>query len=138
MADGGGGTILRPEALNKLLAVGAAPGAAMLVTEKGSLLCSAGGVGSSELAASVTANVYSTYIQGGETLGLGKPRVIFVDCNEGRIATVQVLPGLLLIMMCDRAQALRELEAQVMALRDRLVLHLDQVVLDGVAVADAP
>jgi hypothetical protein len=61
-----------------------------LVTDKGSLLCSSGGVGSSELAASVTANVFSTYVQGGEALGLGKQRVIFVDCDEGRIATVQV------------------------------------------------
>ena len=33
MTDGVGGAILKPEALNKLLAVGAAPGAAMYLPE---------------------------------------------------------------------------------------------------------
>jgi len=128
MADSA--VILKPDALAKALAVGAAPGAALLMTSNGSLISCAGTTGSEDLTASVVSNAWVTY-EMGATQQTGTLETLFVQCQLGRIAVVQVLPGLLLCVQADSSLQLRLLEAKLQALKSHIQEPLLQVFPQG-------
>eukprot|EP00802_Teleaulax_amphioxeia_P032899 Tamp_37345.p2 GENE.Tamp_37345~~Tamp_37345.p2 ORF type:complete len:156 (+),score=3.97 Tamp_37345:37-468(+) len=118
--------ILKPEALANALAVGSAPGAALLMTSNGSLISCAGAPGSEDMTASVVSNAWATY-EKGATQQRGGLQTLFVQCQTGRIAVTQVLPGLLLCLLADTGLELRLLEARLQALKDHIEEPLHRI-----------
>jgi predicted regulator of Ras-like GTPase activity (Roadblock/LC7/MglB family) len=126
-----GAAILKPEALSNVLAVGSAPGAAVLMTSNGSLIACAGANGNEDMIASVVSNAWVTY-ERGASQELGPLRTLVIQCQLGRLVVSQVVSGLLLCLFSDTTIDLKVTQLRLRALRSHIEEPLATIFPKGV------